>query len=442
MNIKIITTICLMSVCCFSHGQGVYTLEKCKELALQNNVEAKNSQLSVAAAEQTKKEAFTKYFPSIGATGVGFKASKPMMQMDMDLSGLFQSMGMPAIPPIPLNMLENGFIGAVMATQPVFAGGQIINGNKLAKIGMEVSGLQKKMTDDALLLQVEQYFWQIVTLEEKLKTLAEAETLLSRAQQDVSNAYHAGLINKNDLLKVELKQNELESAKLKLNNGLKLSKMVLAQYVGVLQEGFEVDASLSEADLNLLNVRVDHEAALQQRAEYQLLGKSVDAAQLQLKMKRGENLPTVAVGLGYNYFNMDMRKDGQMDNHFGMAFATVSIPLSGWWGGSHAIKKQKINVQMAQNDRRNAEEMLLIQMQQCWNDLGEASLQVSLADKTIASALENVRLNSDYYAAGTALLTELLDAQSALQQARDQHTEALTGYKIKLLKYRQATGQY
>ena len=441
MTQKIKSIIIVLLLCVSVHAQEIYTLEKCEELALKNNVKAQNSKLSIEAAERTKKEAFTKYFPSVSATGLGFTTTKPMMSMDMDLSGLFQAMGMPAIPPIPMNMLENGLIGAVMATQPVYAGGQIVTGNKLAKIGVEASELQKTMTDDEIALTVEQYYWQIVTLEEKVKTIAEAETLLNRAHEDVNNAFVAGLINKNDLLKVELKQNELESSKLKVANGLKLSKMVLAQYVGVSYEGFEIDATFSDADLNTLNVRADHQTALHQRTEYQLLDKNIDAAQLQLKMKRGENLPVAAVGLGYNYFNMDMGKDAQMDNHFGMGFATVSVPISNWWGGSHAVKKQKINIRIAENDKRNAEEMLLIQMQQLWNDLEEASHQVQLSDKAIASALEDVRLNADYYEAGTGLLTDLLDAQNALQQARDQHAEAVTGYRMKLSKYRQATGQ-
>ena len=438
---KIIITLYLISLCTFSFGQEIYTLEKCKELAWKNNTRAKNSQLSVEAAEQTRKEAFTNYFPSVSATGLGFKTNKPMMQMEMDLSELFQTMGMPPIPPISMNMLENGLIGAVMATQPVFAGGQIINGNKLAKVGVEASKLQKTMADDEVALTVEQYFWQIVVLEEKVKTIAEAETLLHRVHEDVSSAYDAGLVNKNDLLKVALKQNELESAKLKVANGLKLSKMVLAQYVGVPYADFEIDKTFSGTGANMLQIRTDHQAALQQRAEYQLLDKSVDASRLQLKMKQGENLPVVAVGLGYNYFNIDKGKDAPMDNHFGMGFATVSIPLSNWWGGSHAIKKQKVNVRMAENDKRDAGEMLLIQMQQCWNDLEEASIQVQLSEKAIASALENVRLNTDYYEAGTSLLTDLLDAQSMLQQARDQHAEAVTGYWMKLSKYKQATGQ-
>ncbi len=426
--LKKIRLITLLIFASFSvYAQEIYTLEKCKELALQNNAKAQNSELSLEAAELAKKEAFTKHFPSVSAMGLGFKATDAMMSFPSEYG--------------PIGMLEKGILGAVSASQPIYAGGQIFNGNKLAKLGIEISELQKMMSDDEVQINVEQYYWQILALEEKVKTIAEAETLLNRAHTDVKNAYEAGVVNKNDLLKVELKQNELESNKLKVANGLRLSKMVLAQFVGVPADGFDIDKTFTGSLSTPGEIRADHQSALQQRAEYQLLDKSIEANKRQVKMKVGENLPTVAVGVGWTYMNFDKGGAMAMENNFGMGFATVAVPISNWWGGSHAIKQQKLQVQIAENDKRNAEEMLLIQMQQLWNELEEAYAQMALADKGIATALENVRLNDDYYRAGTGLLTDLLDAQNALQQARDQHTEAATGYRIKLSKYKQATGQ-
>ena len=456
-------------------AQEIFTLEKCKELALKNNTQSLNSQLALEAAEQVKKEAFTKYFPSVSAIGLGFKTSKPMLSMEMDMSTTMQPVmealtpamiwlmeqGAPLDPalfntePQKIEMLKKGVIGLVTVTQPVFAGGQIITGNRLAKLGVEVAKLQKIASDDELLLTVEQYYCQILALEEKVRTIVEAENLLNRAYMDVKNAVEAGIVNRNDLLKVELKQNELESNKLKVTNGLQLSKMVLAQFVGVPVEGFEIDKNFADAPVegfdvnnaivkNLpspLQVRTDHQSVLQQRTEYQLLEKSIEAGKMQVKMKIGENLPTAAVGVGWNYLNFDKGGLVPIKNDFGILFGAVSVPITNWRGGSYSIKKQKLQVKMAENDKRNAEEMLLIQMQQLWNELEEAYTQMQLAERSISTALENVRLNDDYYHAGTGLLTDLLDAQNSLQLARDQYTEAATGYRMKLSKYRQATGQ-
>ncbi|MDR1593127.1 MAG: TolC family protein, partial [Prevotellaceae bacterium] len=121
-------------------------------------------------------------------------------------------------------------------------------------------------------------------------------------------------------------------------------------------------------------------------------------------------------------------------------FATVSVPLSGWWGGSHAVKKKKIELQAAENTRRENAELLLVQMQSLYTGLSEAYQQVTLAQKSIVIAEENVRMSEDHYKAGISIMSDLLDAQNLLQQSRDQYVEAATAYCVKLAEYKQATG--
>lgn len=414
-------------LCVSVQAQEIYTLDKCRQMALENNAKFQNAQLSLELAQQTKKEAFTKYFPSVSAIGLGFQSTDPMISIASEQGSI--------------GMLKKGMLGMISVTQPIFAGGQIVNGNKLAKVGEEASKLQKSITNDEVLITVEQYYWQIVALDEKTKTLSEAKTLLNRVYTDVNNAYEAGLVNKNDLLKVELQQNELESNKLKVTNGQKLAKMVLAQYIGMPADSFDIDKTLAENIEAPFNFITDHQLALQRRSEYQLLEKNIEAGKLQVSMEMGKNLPSVALGGSWSYMNFDKGSPMALEDNSGMASVIVSIPISNWWVGSHALKKQKIQVRMAENEKRNTKELLLIQMQQLWNELEEAYAQMQLAEKTIVSALENVRLNEDYYKAGTGLLTDLLDAQSSLQQARDQYTEATIDYQMKLSRYKQATAQ-
>ena len=50
-------------------AQKTYTLEQCRSMALAHNIKMKKAHTDLKAAEQTKKEAFTGYFPTVGATG-------------------------------------------------------------------------------------------------------------------------------------------------------------------------------------------------------------------------------------------------------------------------------------------------------------------------------------------------------------------------------------
>jgi len=431
----------------FAFSQNVLTLEQCKELALKNNLAAKNAELSVEIAQQQKKEAFTHYFPNISATGLGFMANKPMMTMDLSAmsEGLVpimmalvqQGLLDPAAlntKPQKLDLLKNGVILGVIAAQPVFAGGQIINGNKLAKEGIEARKLQKQITEKDLLLETERYFWLLVSLKEKMKTIENSEILLARILSDVKVAVAAGLTTGNNLLRIELEQNKLESGKLKLENGMMMLKMALGHKMGVPSGSFDIQQP--DFEDAILVVTNNANPAIEHRPEYKLLDKSVEIARLQRNMETGKHLPTVAIGAGYNYMNFDLHKKDGMKNNFGMLFASVAVPISDWWGGAHAIKRKKLELLQAENTKKETSELLVQQMQNIQNGLSEAYQQVLLARKSILSAEKNLKISQDNYNAGVETLSDLLEAQNLLQQARDQYTETAAEYFIKLAEYK------
>ena len=430
-----------------------YTVEQLIDSALLHNNATRSARLGVEAATQQRKEVFTKFFPTVSGTGLWFNANTGMAEMELKPSELIpekyqqtmaayaqmlpaEVMGAlaPLSNPITLSMMKNGTIASVMALQPVFVGGQIVNGHKLAKVGEDVSQLQLRLSENEVERTAEQYFWQLASLQNKMNTIAAVEELLQGINKDVSLAVQAGLAMRNDLLQVQLRQNEVESQKVRLQNGISLLRMTLAQYCGLKSTEFQLsyDAHAAAA----LIQRHDHLSALQNTPEYQLLTKQVEAAKLQRRMEVGKNLPAVAMGAGYNYHNLLDR-----DHTFGMVFATVTVPISGWWGGSHAIKRRKIEQQRAEEQLEDNSQLLCIRMQQAWNDVEEAFQQLSIADRSIEQAAENLRLNRDYYRAGTCSMSDLLQAQMLYQQAMDNRTDTFAAYQNAILAYRQAVGQ-
>jgi outer membrane protein TolC len=444
---KKILSLILCSVCCGVTTAQTYTLEQLKDSALQNNIAIRSARHSVDAAQQQRREAFTKYFPNISGTGLWFNANKGMAETTLNLAenmppelgaSLAQMLPAEALAalanPISISMMKNGTIAGVTAIQPVFAGGQIINGNKLAKVGEDVTRLQLQLSENEVEKTTEQYFWQIVSLQEKMKTVEAVEALLNDVAKDADVAVRAGVAMRNDLLQVQLRQNDVASQKLKLQNGLSLVRLLLTQYCGLQDSTFTLHYSTEAA--SPVSLKQDHQQALASTAEYQLLGKQVEATSLQRKMEVGKNLPTVGVGAGYNYHNLL-----DNDHTFGMVFATVSVPISDWWGGSYAIKRKKIEQQKAEEQLADNAELLKIRMQKAWNDVEEAYQQILIAQRSIEQAEENLRLNRDFYRAGTSKMSDLLEAQLLYQQSCDKQTDAYADYQNKLLEYRQAVGQ-
>ncbi len=447
MMIKKILAFVLCSLCCGFLPAQTYSLEQLKDSALHNNFAIRSAQYDIEAANQQRKEAFTKYFPNISGTGLWFNANKAMAQTSLNpaemippelgasLAQMFPPEALAALAnPVSISMMKNGVIAGVQAVQPVFAGGQIVNGNKLAKVGEDVSRLQMRLSENEVEKTAEQYFWQLASLQEKMKTVEAVETLLNDICKDVDVAVRAGVAMRNDLLQVQLRQNDIASQKLKLRNGLALVRMLLSQYCGLRDTSFVI--SYQTDAVPPISSKQDHQQALLGTTEYQLLGKQVEAANLQHKIAIGQNLPSVAVGAGLNYHNLLDK------NHtFAMVFATVSVPISDWWGGSHAIKRRKVEHQQAQEQLQDNAELLKIKMQSAWNSVEESYQQLLLAQLSIEQAEANLRLNRDYYNAGMTKMSDLLEAQMLYQQSCDKRTDAFADYQNKLLEYRQATGQ-
>ena len=446
---KKILSLIVCSVCCCvtATAQQSYTLEQMKDSALHNNIAIRSAKYNIETAQQQRKEAFTKYFPNVSGTGLWFNANHGMAQTMLNLSesispelgaALAQSLPAEALAalgnPISISMMKNGTIAGVQAVQPVFAGGQIIYGNKLAKVGEDVSRLQLQLSENEVEKTAEQYFWQLASLQEKMKTVEAVDTLLADIHKDVDVALRAGLVMPNDLLQVQLRQNDIASQRLKLQNGISIVRLLLSQYCGLSDTAFVI--SYQTDVTSPLITKHDHRQALLGTTEYQLLGKQVEATDLQKKMAVGQNLPSVAVGAGYNYHNL-------LDNNttFGMVFATVSVPISDWWGGSHAIKRRKIEHQKAVEQLEDNSQLLQIRMQNAWNGVEEAYQQLLLAQRSIEQSAENLRLNRNYYNAGISKMSDLLEAQMLYQQSCDRRTDAFADYQNKLLEYRQAIGQ-
>ena len=242
------------------------------------------------------------------------------------------------IPAMSISAVDYVNMASVSATLPIYAGGQIKNGNKLAAIGEDVSHKQEAMTVTDVLVQTENLYWNIIALNEKLKTLNSYDALLDTLVRDVNNYVQAGLTQRNDLLKVQLKKNELQSNRLKLENGITLTKMALCQHIGIPYDPsivFSVDPFIDAMSAKL----VSPDQAIANRPEYQMLNKATEAETLQLKMTRGELMPTLALGAMAAY--IDIENSGQSQK---FAFASMNIPISNWWGGSHKIKQHQLKL--------------------------------------------------------------------------------------------------
>ena len=431
----------------------VFTLEDCLRIARENNATLKSAKVNRQMAEETEGSAFPAYFPKVFAGGFAFMANDYLVKKEIDVSAEVEGVGQQFAPTmvqmgmdpsmlagIPtsysLGMLDKGIVGHLTLVQPIFAGGQIYNGNQLAKIGTRAAKLQENLAETEIRKNTETYYWLIVSLKEKLKTIDEAQKQVDAIRNDVETAVDAGVAVKNDLLRVELEKKKLESNRVKVENGIAVAKLMLARQMNRDNSDFE----LAEASLDNINPPDDYkmsaDEAVERRAESKLLAISREAAEKEKSMERGKALPTVAVGASLLYQNL---LDDDAVN--GVLFASVTVPISDWWSNSYSTAKFDLKAQKAAIDEVENKNLIKVDIEAKWNSLNESYKQIEISRDAVAQAEENLRIQRDFYNAGTATLSNLLEAETLRQQAADSYSDAVTGYYTAVCAYLTATGR-
>lgn len=403
----------------------VLSLDSCISMALKNNRKVQISKNEEESSLYMKREALTKYFPEIFASGFAVWANHDMVQYNV-------------LNLIELGLIKNGKAAGVQAVQPIFMGGRIVNGNKLAGIGEEVAKLRSQQTENDLRLTVENMYWKLVTLKAQKTTLEEAITTLDSISDQVKVAVDAGVALNNDYLKVTLKRNAYRSEMVDLENGIQLVKMLLGQYVGLGTSGnLDVDSEVpSEMPSSPESMFLSSRDALAETTSYKLLQKNIDAKKLERRMTLGDNLPTVALGAGWYYHDFF-----DQNHNFGAIQLVVNVPLSGWWGGSYALKQKDVALTNAKLEMEEYSEQLQIEMKSKWDDLMAAHRKMGIEIEGISQSNENLRLNKMYYEAGMSTIADLLEAETELKQARERYVTAYGAYRTAQAAYLISTGR-
>lgn len=419
------------------------SVQNCVDLALENNSALKNSQLEIEKAKATKNEARTAYFPTISAQAVAFDALNPMITFgieDIDNAQLRQilytfyaeygaNMGLDK----EYSFVQDGVMLNAMATEPIYVGGRIRNGNKLAKLGIDVAETQEQVKEDEVRQQTECLYWQIVALQEKVTTLDQLDHLLDTLDKDLTGAIEAGLAMPTDRYKLTVKQNESQLNRKKLTDGITLLKMALAQYIGADWHTMMLSDTLGMETEPTAYYQQPNEA-VSSRNESHLLDLSIEAEKLKRKMTLGEALPSLMVGGSTSYHTVFENTKPNA-----MVFAVLQVPITDWHKTSYKLKKHDLDTQMAENTRRDLTEKMEMQTNQAWFNLEQSWLRITMAQTVLSDAEANLKITEDYYEAGLVAFSDLLEAQTLMKQSRDELTDSRVEFRINLVKYRQLT---
>ncbi|HEY9005749.1 TolC family protein [Ohtaekwangia sp.] len=406
-----------------SYAQENYSLENCKRIALENNKKIKASKNEIEASLAFHKAVAAEALPKLDGSVTGVHLGDP-------LGGAFNG------------MIPNQFgIGSVTLTQPVYAGGKIRYAKQSAAKGIAIQEERKNIVTADLLADVEKAYWQVVQVNEKIVLAKRFKEMLLSLHHDLQNSFEAGLIYKNDLLRVEVTLNEAELNLVKANDGLVMAKLNLAQILG---NAGNTEFTLSDSVTgNFTELPSLSYISADNRPEVRLLTRAVEAGELQGKMLNAERKPVLGVSLsgvavsgkGVNFENGN--------NHMTTYYGTVglSFPIFEWGKRTNKVKEQSFKTAAQQQRLEDTRELVDLEVQNAYLQLNQAAKKVRLSVLSLDQATENLKLADDRFKAGTIVGKDVQEAQVLWEQAYSSLIDAKIEYKVNEVLYRKSIGE-
>ena len=446
----------VVTVSCM-HAQRMLTLEECRNLAIQNNKELQISGEKIKMADNEKKAAFTKYFPQLSANGAYMWNQKDINLLDMGAlsSSLSSSLGGLAQLPMIQHLMsgvndmqhldvQHIWVGNVSLVQPVLMGGKIGNYNQITKFAKQLAESMNNLQLQDLIYKTDETYWQVISLVNKKKLADAYVDLLRKMDSDVTAMIYEGVATEADGLSVKVKLNEAEMAQTKVENGLALTRMLLAQICGL---SLEEDLSLADEKLDNFPVETtqasaDLNEAFMNRNELRSLDLATKIYKRKERIALAEMLPNLA--LAANYFVTNPNVFNGFKNDFAGMFnvgVMVKVPLSGWWEGTYRRNSAKAETRIKTLEWQDAREKIELQVNQSVYKVNEAGKKLIASSRNMENAEENLRRANFGFEEGVIPALNLMEAQTAWVSARSSLIDAQIEVKLTEVYLSKALGK-
>ena len=324
--------------------------------------------------------------------------------------------------------LHNIWVGAVTVQQPVFVGGKIIYSNQMAALAEDLAQSKYDMKYADVVLDVDQAYWQIISIANKRKLARSYLDLLEQMQDDVNKAIAAGVATESDALQVKVKVNEAQMLLTKADNGLSLSKMLLCKRIGLPLDTEIVLADetvdvIPEPQAPAMKSLEDIYADRPETRSLQLAGKIYDK---KAKVVRADMMPKVALTANYLISNPNAFNGIQNTWNGGtfVAGVMVNVPIFHGLENVNRYKKAKAEATLYQTQYEDARELIGLQVAQQRKLLGESREKVEMTLSNLENAEENLRKATIGFEAGVLPTNTVLGAQTAWLSAHSEYIDA------------------
>jgi len=387
------------------------TLEEAVQLGIQNSKQLKRSQYKIDEALTRVAQAKDAALPS---AKVSFQYLHALMLSRLiDIPGLTKE-------PIKLPFDFPAYMGTLSVSEPIFAGNQFKYARQSADLMVQMSRLDAdKDKDDITWVVISSYINYNKILQNQLIVAQNMQDIQGKLEE-ITKYEGQGLATKNDVLRYQLQQSQMQLTEIELENNRRIANYNLNVLLG-LQDSTQLILPAPSYRLNESPVFADLlQQAETSRRELQDISYQTRIADIDVKKIHDKRLPTVSATGGMYYIN----PTGQVIPTRNNLIAPVTLGIGASWdiGTLYTNKNKEREASLQRQELNTAKEQTVDEIHKDVNKnfilYHQALERIKVLQDAVTQAEENERITESKFRNNLVNTTDRIDAQTLLYQAR------------------------
>jgi outer membrane protein TolC len=321
----------------------------------------------------------------------------------------------------------------------LFTGWRIEETYQLSRTALEKAKLDYEAEIQNLVLDVKKAYFSVLKAQRFLETSLKYKESLEKHLKDARKMFEMGLVTKLDILKTEVALKDAETKITQNENYLKIAK---SNFNFILNRSLEhefIPEDILEKEIEPSDYQWWKNTAQNQRNEIKSFEKLVSIYNKNVQIEKSNLYPQV-----YFFFNYNFEKGTQtsIENWEDNWNTGISLSYDIWNCGETRKKIKKAEKAREEIEKqleliRNSVE---IEVRNAYLNLLSAEKKIEQGKKQNESAEENLRVAELLYNEGLATTTDVIDANTALIQAKNSFFDYLYEYQISFAELEKASG--
>lgn len=392
------------------------TLDEAIKMSLNNSKELKLSQARISEATAILRESKERRLPDVSISGAYLRLNKPTVDMKINLGGGNgqQQQGGEGSAESPT--IDQAAYGIANVSLPLFSGLRIKHGVESAKYLQQASQLDAERDREEVIGNTIAAYSNLYKARAAVDIVRENLRQSQQRVADFSNMEQNGIIARNDLLKVQLQQSNIELALLEAENNWKITGINMNLMLGLPENTELLPDSSAFGIIPDAGAYAQWESkALQNRKDAAALEMRRKAAGEGIKAAKGEYYPSLALTGGYiaAYVPNVLTLTNAVNAGVGLSYSPSSL-----WKAGSKVAQAKARLQQTEVNQELLSDGIRLQTAQAYQNYLSSQKKIDVYAKAVEQATENYRIVKNKYDNSLATTTDLLDADVAQLQAK------------------------